>query len=107
MSSMQPGMLKQFVVSTMQVTRDVSLLSRWMAIDLYIQELDNLSFELSVNGCSDKVASLANDILLKGQFHSISTRLSNLDYFQFHQKLLSYCHLWQLLYCKFVNSLRW
>ncbi|PWZ31136.1 Phosphoenolpyruvate carboxylase 4 [Zea mays] len=50
---------------TAKVTRDVSLLSRWMAIDLYIQELDNLSFELSVNGCSDKVASLANDILLK------------------------------------------
>ncbi|XP_008673806.1 phosphoenolpyruvate carboxylase 4 isoform X2 [Zea mays] len=52
---------------TAKVTRDVSLLSRWMAIDLYIQELDNLSFELSVNGCSDKVASLANDILLKAE----------------------------------------
>jgi phosphoenolpyruvate carboxylase len=90
---MQSGMLKQSVISTMQVTRDVSLLSRWMAIDFYIRELDSLSFELSVKRCSDKVASLANDIMLKGQFHGISTRLSNPDYFQFHQKLLSYCHL--------------
>lgn len=54
-----------------QVTRDVSLLSRWMAIDLYIRELDNLSFELSVKRCSDKVTSLANEILLKGQFHGM------------------------------------
>ncbi|KAK8452203.1 hypothetical protein SEVIR_5G072900v4 [Setaria viridis] len=50
---------------TAKVTRDVSLLSRWMAIDLYIRELDNLSFELSVKRCSDKVTSLANEILLK------------------------------------------
>ncbi|KAF8650352.1 hypothetical protein HU200_063970 [Digitaria exilis] len=55
---------------TAKVTRDVSLLSRWMAIDLYIRELDNLSFELSVKRCSDKVSSLANEILLKGQFHA-------------------------------------
>ncbi|KAG0536943.1 hypothetical protein BDA96_03G105500 [Sorghum bicolor] len=50
---------------TAKVTRDVSLLSRWMAIDFYIRELDNLSFELSIKRCSDKVASLANDIMLK------------------------------------------
>ncbi|CAD6239291.1 unnamed protein product [Miscanthus lutarioriparius] len=50
---------------TAKVTRDVSLLSRWMAIDFYIRELDSLSFELSVKRCSDKVASLANDIMLK------------------------------------------
>ncbi|PUZ57700.1 hypothetical protein GQ55_5G450200 [Panicum hallii var. hallii] len=50
---------------TAKVTRDVSLLSRWMAIDLYIRELENLSFELSVRRCSDKVANLANEILLK------------------------------------------
>jgi phosphoenolpyruvate carboxylase len=56
-----------------QVTRDVSLLSRWMAIDLYIRELENLSFELSVKRCSDKVANLANEILLKGQFHGFFT----------------------------------
>lgn len=51
------------------MTRDVSLLSRWMAIDLYIRELDSLCFELSVKRCSDKVTNLANEILLKGQFH--------------------------------------
>ncbi|KAG2596163.1 hypothetical protein PVAP13_5KG144500 [Panicum virgatum] len=50
---------------TAKVTRDVSLLSRWMAIDLYIRELENLSFELSVKRCSDKIANLANEILLK------------------------------------------
>lgn len=50
---------------TAKVTRDVSLLSRWMAIDLYIRELDSLSFELSIKRCSEKLASLANEILLK------------------------------------------
>ena len=49
-----------------QVTRDVSLMSRWMAIDLYIRQLDNLSFELSIKKCCEKLASLANEILLKG-----------------------------------------
>ncbi|KAG0480734.1 hypothetical protein HPP92_011592 [Vanilla planifolia] len=49
---------------TSKVTRDVSLLSRWMAIDLYIREVDNLRFELSMNRCSDKLANLANEILL-------------------------------------------
>nr|XP_019710665.1 phosphoenolpyruvate carboxylase 4 [Elaeis guineensis] len=50
---------------TAKVTRDVSLLSRWMAVDLYIREVDNLRFELSMNRCSDKLASLAHEILLK------------------------------------------
>ncbi|EEE53734.1 hypothetical protein OsJ_00085 [Oryza sativa Japonica Group] len=50
---------------TAKVTRDVSILSQWMAIDLYIRELDTLSFELSINRCSEKLANLANDILLK------------------------------------------
>ncbi|KAG8053660.1 hypothetical protein GUJ93_ZPchr0001g32817 [Zizania palustris] len=47
------------------VTRDVSMLSRWMAIDLYIRELDSLSFELSIKRCSEKLTNLASDILLK------------------------------------------
>ncbi|KAJ6805154.1 phosphoenolpyruvate carboxylase 4 [Iris pallida] len=50
---------------TSKVTRDVSLLSRWMAIDLYIREVDNLRFELSMDRCSDKLATLANEILLE------------------------------------------
>ncbi|XP_024989002.1 phosphoenolpyruvate carboxylase 4 isoform X2 [Cynara cardunculus var. scolymus] len=50
---------------TAKVTKDVSLLSRWMAIDLYTREVDNLRFELSMNHCSDRLASLLHDILRK------------------------------------------
>ncbi|KAL9364761.1 hypothetical protein Peur_042634 [Populus x canadensis] len=48
---------------TAKVTRDVSLLSRWMAIDLYIREADSLRFELSMSRCSDKLSREAHDIL--------------------------------------------
>ncbi|XP_059445639.1 phosphoenolpyruvate carboxylase 4 isoform X1 [Corylus avellana] len=48
---------------TAKVTKDVSLLSRWMAIDLYIREADNLRFELSMNQCSDRLSRLAHEIL--------------------------------------------
>ncbi|KAJ8774671.1 hypothetical protein K2173_017117 [Erythroxylum novogranatense] len=48
---------------TAKVTRDVSLLSRWMAIDLYIREVDSLRFELSMSHCSDKLLRAARDIL--------------------------------------------
>ncbi|XP_057478477.1 phosphoenolpyruvate carboxylase 4 isoform X1 [Actinidia eriantha] len=48
---------------TAKVTRDVSLLSRWMAIDLYIRELDTLRFELSMNCCNDRLSRLAHEIL--------------------------------------------
>ncbi|KAF9626063.1 hypothetical protein IFM89_030731 [Coptis chinensis] len=48
---------------TAKVTRDVSLLSRWMAIDFYIKEVDSLRFELSIIRCSDKLSSLAHEIL--------------------------------------------
>ncbi|XP_052185633.1 phosphoenolpyruvate carboxylase 4 isoform X1 [Diospyros lotus] len=48
---------------TAKVTREVSLLSRWMAIDLYIREIDNLRFELSMNCCSDRLSRLAQEIL--------------------------------------------
>ena len=41
-------------------------MARWMAIDLYIRQLDSLSFELSIKKCSDKLATLANEILLEG-----------------------------------------
>ncbi|KHN07717.1 Phosphoenolpyruvate carboxylase 4 [Glycine soja] len=49
-----------------QVTKDVSLLSRWMAIDLYIREVDGLRFELSMNRCSEKLSRLAHEILEEG-----------------------------------------
>ncbi|XP_058774448.1 phosphoenolpyruvate carboxylase 4-like, partial [Vicia villosa] len=48
---------------TAKVTKDVSLLSRWMAIDLYIREVDSLRFELSMKRCSDKLSRLAHAIL--------------------------------------------
>ncbi|CAL1392884.1 unnamed protein product [Linum trigynum] len=48
---------------TAKVTRDVSLLSRWMAIDLYIREVDSLRFELSMTRCSDRLLKEAQDIL--------------------------------------------
>ncbi|RDX62064.1 Phosphoenolpyruvate carboxylase 4, partial [Mucuna pruriens] len=48
---------------TAKVTKDVSLLSRWMAIDLYVREVDSLKFELSMNRCSDKLSRLAHEIL--------------------------------------------
>ncbi|XP_076914842.1 phosphoenolpyruvate carboxylase 4-like [Bidens hawaiensis] len=50
---------------TAKVTRDVSLLSRWMAIDLYTREVDNLRFELSMNQCSNSLSHLAHDITNK------------------------------------------
>ncbi|KAF6160865.1 hypothetical protein GIB67_041919, partial [Kingdonia uniflora] len=51
---------------TAKVTRDVSLLSRWMAIDLYIREVDSLRFELSMNRCSDTFSRLAHKLQKKG-----------------------------------------
>lgn len=53
---------------TSKVTRDVSLLSRWMAIDFYIKEVDSLRFELSLNRCSDELSRLAHEILHKGKW---------------------------------------
>ncbi|XWS64375.1 hypothetical protein CRYUN_Cryun06bG0180800 [Craigia yunnanensis] len=50
---------------TAKVTRDVSLLSRWMTIDLYIREVDSLRFELSMNQCNDRLSRLAHEILEK------------------------------------------
>ncbi|KAJ0962817.1 hypothetical protein J5N97_027939 [Dioscorea zingiberensis] len=50
---------------TAKVTRDVALLSQWMATDLYIREVDSLRFELSMNRCSDRLATLADEILLQ------------------------------------------
>ncbi|CAO2828440.1 unnamed protein product [Amaranthus hypochondriacus] len=48
---------------TSKVTRDVTLLSRWMAVDLLIREVDSLRFELSMSRCSDELLKLAHEIL--------------------------------------------
>ncbi|KAK4763236.1 hypothetical protein SAY86_009004 [Trapa natans] len=50
---------------TSKVTRNVALLSRWMAADLYIREVDSLRFELSMNRCNHKLLKLAHEILEK------------------------------------------
>nr|GLL43467.1 phosphoenolpyruvate carboxylase 4-like [Ipomoea trifida] len=50
---------------TSKVTKDVSLLSRWMAVDLYVREVDSLRFELSMNQCSGELSRLAHEILEK------------------------------------------
>ena len=50
----------------LQVTKDVSLLSRWMAIDLYVREVDSLRFELSMSQCSAKLSKLARQIMEGG-----------------------------------------
>ena len=38
-----------------QTTHDVACLSRWMAADLYLKEVDALRFELSMSHASDEV----------------------------------------------------
>nr|GEW02323.1 phosphoenolpyruvate carboxylase 4 [Tanacetum cinerariifolium] len=72
---------------TAKVTRDVSLLSRWMAIDLYMREVDNLRFELSMNQCSPGLSSLAQDIIDKKIFEE--ERRVSWSYMPKHQ---SYIH---------------
>lgn len=51
-------------------------MSRWMAIDLYIREIDSLRFELSMNRCSDRLSRLADEILEKGMLLGDSSCLS-------------------------------
>ena len=51
----------------MKITQDVSRLSRWMAADLYLREIDALRFELSVGTCNKELEILANEILSRQQ----------------------------------------
>ncbi|KAL3831107.1 hypothetical protein ACJIZ3_019909 [Penstemon smallii] len=67
---------------TAKVTKNVSLLSRWMAIDLYIREVDNLRFELSMNQCSEDLSRLAHEILEKE--NSPEDRNESWNYFKNH-----------------------
>lgn len=73
----------------MQVTRNVSLLSQWMAIDLYLREVDNLRFELSMNRCSDELAAFANEILLKGNYFINGLLVTKIKSITFQYKI---CH---------------
>ncbi|ESQ28387.1 hypothetical protein EUTSA_v10018058mg [Eutrema salsugineum] len=67
---------------TAKVTKEVSLLSRWMAIDMYIREVDSLRFELSTDRCSDRFSRLADEILEKdsdrGQSNFLNQQNSSL-----------------------------
>lgn len=47
---------------TAKVTHSVSYLARWMAADMYIREVDQLRFELSLSRCSEELATYAADI---------------------------------------------
>ncbi|KAK6931440.1 Phosphoenolpyruvate carboxylase, partial [Dillenia turbinata] len=62
---------------TAKVTKDVSLLSRWMAIDLYVREVDSLRFELSMNRCNDRLSRLAHEILRKEKSEEDHTGMRN------------------------------
>ncbi|KAF7808950.1 phosphoenolpyruvate carboxylase 4 [Senna tora] len=57
---------------TAKVTKDVTLLSKWMVIDLYLREVDHLRFELSMNQCSDRLSMLAHEILEQGLSEAFS-----------------------------------
>jgi len=46
---------------TPEVTRQACLLARWMAADLYLQEIDGLRAELSMTSCSDELRARAGD----------------------------------------------
>ncbi|PRQ28095.1 putative phosphoenolpyruvate carboxylase [Rosa chinensis] len=70
---------------TAKVTKDVSLLSTWMTIDLYIREVDSLKFELSMNWCSDSLSKLAQEILEQGMTYC--------SYFQWSLILAAWYHV--------------
>ena len=46
---------------TAAVTREVLLLSRWMAADLFLRDLKPLISELSMNDCSDELRAVVGD----------------------------------------------
>ncbi|XP_050224083.1 phosphoenolpyruvate carboxylase 4 isoform X2 [Mercurialis annua] len=73
---------------TAKVTRDVSLLSRWMAVDLYIREVDSLRFELSMTQCSDSLLKVANDILVEEAQHESWNQHTGRSQTKFHRHSL-------------------
>jgi len=46
---------------THQVTREVILLARWMAVDLYLRDIDTLRAELSLSRCGGRLRALVGD----------------------------------------------
>ncbi len=41
---------------THKITQEVLWLSRWQAADLYLRDIENLRWELSIQHCSDELA---------------------------------------------------
>lgn len=70
---------------THKITREVMLLSRWKAADLYLKDINELVSELSMVKCSDEVRELAGDehepyrAILKQLRVLLSNTLENLD----------------------------
>ncbi|XP_024533989.1 phosphoenolpyruvate carboxylase 4 [Selaginella moellendorffii] len=48
---------------TAKVTKDVCLLAKWIAADLYLRELDALKFELSMSNGNEKLIRMAYQVL--------------------------------------------
>lgn len=40
---------------THQITQEVLWLSRWQAADLYLRDIENLRWELSIQSCSEEM----------------------------------------------------
>ncbi|MCP3700129.1 MAG: phosphoenolpyruvate carboxylase [Aliivibrio sp.] len=70
---------------THKITREVMLLSRWKAADLYLKDINELVSELSMVKCSDEVRELAGDehepyrAVLKQLRILLGNTLENLD----------------------------
>ncbi len=47
---------------THQVTREVLMLSRWVAADLYLRDVEQLRLELSMFACSDELRARVGDV---------------------------------------------
>ncbi|KAL5720646.1 phosphoenolpyruvate carboxylase [Ranunculus cassubicifolius] len=66
---------------TPEVTRDVCLLARMMAANLYYSQIEDLMFELSMWRCSDELRCRAN------QLHSSSLKKDAKHYIEFWQQV--------------------
>ena len=77
---------------TAKITREVMLLARWMAVDLYLKDVQVLIDELSMHQCNDEVAKMAPDqrepyrfilrelrTLLQGALQQLEGRLSGIS----------------------------
>jgi phosphoenolpyruvate carboxylase len=71
---------------THSITREVLLLSRWKAADLYLQDINELISELSITKCNDAIRQLAGEeahepyrVILKGIRSLLTETIEILD----------------------------